>query len=191
MEHDYTKYRTAWRRLWAGLVDGLLFVPIGLADEAIWRSIASPLLLVPWFVLHSFSVVAYSIVLHWVWGQTLGKRITGVRVLNVGGGRLSLRQALLRDILPVSLTVVGVALDLPAVSRGENPYANANQAVGLSGLSVFQLFVLWASLGWFVVEVLTMLSNRKRRALHDFIAGTVVVRTTMGREERPWSFDGA
>lgn len=30
---------------------------------------------------------------------------------------------------------------------------------------------------WFVAEVLTMLTNEKRRALHDFIAGTVVVRT--------------
>jgi hypothetical protein len=30
---------------------------------------------------------------------------------------------------------------------------------------------------WFVAEVLTMLTNDKRRALHDFVAGTVVVRT--------------
>jgi uncharacterized RDD family membrane protein YckC len=30
---------------------------------------------------------------------------------------------------------------------------------------------------WFLAEVLTMLTNDKRRALHDFIAGTVVVRT--------------
>ena len=30
---------------------------------------------------------------------------------------------------------------------------------------------------WFLAEVLTMLTNEKRRALHDFIAGTVVVRT--------------
>jgi hypothetical protein len=30
---------------------------------------------------------------------------------------------------------------------------------------------------WFFAEVLTMLTNEKRRALHDFIAGTVVIRT--------------
>jgi uncharacterized RDD family membrane protein YckC len=29
---------------------------------------------------------------------------------------------------------------------------------------------------WFVLELLTMLTNNKRRALHDFIAGSVVVR---------------
>ena len=30
---------------------------------------------------------------------------------------------------------------------------------------------------WFMLEIITMLLNEKRRALHDLIAGTVVVRT--------------
>ncbi|MFL6232502.1 MAG: hypothetical protein ACJ76N_05155 [Thermoanaerobaculia bacterium] len=33
-----------------------------------------------------------------------------------------------------------------------------------------------AGLAWFLLEVTTALTNRKRRALHDLIAGTVVVR---------------
>ena len=32
---------------------------------------------------------------------------------------------------------------------------------------------------WFVLEIITMLLNKKRRALHDLIAGTVVVRTSI------------
>ena len=35
---------------------------------------------------------------------------------------------------------------------------------------------------WFVAEVLTMLTNEKRRALHDFIAKTVVIRTNTQEE---------
>ncbi|MFL6264288.1 MAG: hypothetical protein ACJ76Y_31765 [Thermoanaerobaculia bacterium] len=31
-------------------------------------------------------------------------------------------------------------------------------------------------LAWFLLEVTTALTNQKRRALHDLIAGTVVVR---------------
>jgi len=38
---------------------------------------------------------------------------------------------------------------------------------------------------WFFAEVLTMLTNPKRRALHDFIAGTVVVRTNIQEESAP------
>jgi uncharacterized RDD family membrane protein YckC len=34
----------------------------------------------------------------------------------------------------------------------------------------------WAGCAWYLLEVITMLTNDKRRAVHDFIAGTVVVR---------------
>ena len=35
---------------------------------------------------------------------------------------------------------------------------------------------------WFVLEIITMLLNKKRRALHDLIAGTVVVRTSIAED---------
>jgi hypothetical protein len=48
-------------------------------------------------------------------------------------------------------------------------------------LGVTQPFNLFLELPgwWFVAEVITMLTNEKRRALHDFIAGTIVVRTNL------------
>ena len=33
----------------------------------------------------------------------------------------------------------------------------------------------WLSYAWMLSEVVTMLFNEKKRAIHDFIAGTVVV----------------
>jgi uncharacterized RDD family membrane protein YckC len=36
------------------------------------------------------------------------------------------------------------------------------------------------ALAWFTLEIVTMLSNRKRRAVHDFIAGSVVMRVDRG-----------
>ncbi|MCA9786465.1 MAG: hypothetical protein KC488_07925, partial [Candidatus Cloacimonetes bacterium] len=42
----------------------------------------------------------------------------------------------------------------------------------LDGLMVF----LSLSMIWWILEILTMFSNPKRRALHDYIAGTVVIR---------------
>ena len=38
------------------------------------------------------------------------------------------------------------------------------------------LILAYASLGWFLLEVVTMLTNSKRRAIHDLIAKTVVLR---------------
>jgi uncharacterized RDD family membrane protein YckC len=40
-------------------------------------------------------------------------------------------------------------------------------------------FVPLIILCWFLAEVITMLTNEKRRALHDFLAGTVVIRTNL------------
>ena len=33
-------------------------------------------------------------------------------------------------------------------------------------------------MGWFLLEIVTMTFNSKRRALHDFIAGSVVVKAS-------------
>lgn len=48
----------------------------------------------------------------------------------------------------------------------------------LAASTAFWLLAL-IPLVWFVAEVLTMLTNERRRALHDFIAGTVVIRTNV------------
>ncbi len=48
------------------------------------------------------------------------------------------------------------------------------------------IFSIWAEMwttiivfGWWIAEIITMLTNEKRRAIHDYIAGTVVVRTNI------------
>src|SRR4029453_3677146 len=80
------RYRTAWRRFWGGLIDGFIFQPVVWFNDWIWGSFHPPLLLVPWFVFFSTFFLAYSVLLHWRWGQTLGKRVTGVRVHSLSGG---------------------------------------------------------------------------------------------------------
>jgi uncharacterized RDD family membrane protein YckC len=170
------RYGTAWPRFWAGLIDGAVFQPLIWLDGWIWSAFHTPLLLVPWFVSYSMSFVAYSVLLHWRWGQTLGKRVTGVRVHSLSGGPLSLRQAAMRDIVPLIITIVGVLVNLPDVAHGKSPYPDTT--AGFAGLGTFDRLMLWSMWAWWILEVVTMLFNSKRRALHDFIAGTVVTRVT-------------
>jgi len=140
-----------------------------LVDKAIWDNVTAVAVLVPWVVLFSVSFTAYSIVLHGMYGQTLGKRIVGVKVLDVSETRLSMRQAVLRDCVPLLLTLVGLVTDLPVVAGGGNPYDKAH-------LEAADLVLVFGVNIWFALELVTMLSNDKRRAVHDFIAGSVVVR---------------
>ena len=106
-----------------------------------------------------------------MWGQTLGKRAVGVIVRDVTERPLSIRQAVLRDAVPIALSTLQFWDDLPDLLRGRDPLLPGGEihavAFGLLG---------WVSVLWFAAEVVTMLTNRKRRAVHDFIAGSVVLR---------------
>jgi uncharacterized RDD family membrane protein YckC len=44
-------------------------------------------------------------------------------------------------------------------------------------LNNYDNFTLIVALVWILLELITMLANKKRRAIHDFIAGSVVIRT--------------
>jgi hypothetical protein len=76
----------------------------------------------------------------------------------------------LRDIIPLVLILVSLPVELSRVLSGANPTLAEYTDPGL-------WWQLWVPLGWFFAEVVTMVTNAKRRALHDFIAGSVVIRT--------------
>jgi len=167
-------YRTFWRRLGAGIIDGLVFMPIMWIDSWLWSSVSSPVLLVPWFLVSSLSFIMYSILLHGFFGQTLGKRFTGVKVLDLSGSKLTMRQAFMRDCVYLVFLAYGMLIDLPSVASGVNPYNP--ETFRFSDLGIAHFLSMYASVIWFALELISMLSNPRRRALHDFIAGSVVVR---------------
>lgn len=113
--------------------------------------------------------LVYSIWMHGRFGQTLGKMACKVVVLDVSERPLTMKQAVLRDILSVVLLPVCLLLEIPRILHGVDIYS-------VEQTSVADSVVHYAWQGWFWIEVVTMLTNKKRRALHDFIAGSVVVR---------------
>jgi hypothetical protein len=65
----------------------------------------------------------------------------------------------------------------PPLESGKSVQSTIFEAYTSSGS--FVVTTSWIWLAWLVLELLTMLTNPQRRALHDFIAGTVVVRTNV------------
>jgi uncharacterized RDD family membrane protein YckC len=178
------KYRTFWPRFWAGFVDGLVFLPVTAVNLVAFRDGVPVWLRVVWYLASSFAFIAYVVWMHGRYGQTLGKMATHVRVLDVSESKLSGRQAFMREIVPIVLTAIVVVHDLPSVLSGADP---SHPSMPLSDpravpmpvprFPIFYWIAFAASFGWFAAELLTMLTNDKRRAVHDFIASSVVVRS--------------
>jgi uncharacterized RDD family membrane protein YckC len=60
----------------------------------------------------------YTVLFHWLWGQTMGKMVVGARVVAVGGGPLSLERAFGRAVAwLVSALPFGAGFVVAAVRR--------------------------------------------------------------------------
>ena len=163
------KYSTFWPRLGAGFVDGLIFAPINALQFFVFAHSTSVTLRVLVFTLNSLSRTFYTVFMHGKFGQTLGKMALKVIVLDVSERPLSMWQAVLRDILNVVLMPVIVAINIPRIIQGVDIYRQHSA-------TTIEVILGFASLAWVLLEFVTMLTNNKRRALHDFIAGSVVIR---------------
>lgn len=108
----------------------------------------------------------YCVFMHGRYGQTVGKMVTGVKLFALNEKPLGYKRALLREVVPVLIVILIVLYDAPKILLGVNPYDIQAE---------FNILFV-ANITWFVAELITMLTNSRRRALHDFIAGSVVVR---------------
>lgn len=163
------KYRTFWPRFWAGLIDGLVLMPFGWVDKLLWKSQAMVGVYTIWALFYVCSGVAYSIYLHSRYGQTIGKYFCKVMVIDSSEiSSISFKQAVLRDIFPVLVLPVSFYNLVSAYSDWVS--TGAWEFTGLS------IFLMSSAILWGIAELLTMLTNEKRRAVHDLIAGTVVIK---------------
>lgn len=149
-----------WRRCSAYIADSILlgFVGVGIA-EALSRQLSQ---LSPWGVFVGFFVSALYFALFDSRignGQTLGKRLFKVRVLDVHGKLISFGKALARSMI-FAIPIVGNELRLPAA---RTPWA----------VSAF-IFVVVLWVGGSTIYLITV-ERLNRQGLHDLAIGSYVV----------------
>lgn len=172
------RYSTFGARLGAGIIDGLVFLPLFFVSMLIESPDDGVALFLIWSAITYSSYWLYSVLLHARYGQTLGKRFMGIKVLDTSESRIpTLKQALLRDSGYILLNTATLAYLVVLVLHGDYTEAALRQSTPARIMD-------WIGFGWFLTEVVTMLTNDKRRALHDFIARTVVVHATPGEVAR-------
>ncbi|MCE2438963.1 MAG: RDD family protein [Candidatus Latescibacteria bacterium] len=181
LEH---RYKTFWARLWASWTDGLVLMPVALlfwylllSKTSLWET-ARWLAVIVLIMHHAYSWF-FSIFMHGRWGQTVGKMVTRVKVVDATTEEpITYKKAFLRDAVPILLVFPLHAHSLYQLITGAE-YQGFQPNFGLSaqaGGTTWTGFIVWI---WWFAEIVSMLTNEKRRAIHDFIAGTVVVRTNI------------
>lgn len=177
---DTVRYGTFWRRAAALLIDHFVFLPLGVAYDCALRTPPASTALAP--VLAAGILLAwyaYRIVMHARYGQTLGKMATGVVVLDISESRrINTRQAFVRDSVPFVIQALILLDQLPRISNGTSDLFHVTApSVDAPNLAVDAMLV------WVLLNVVTLLINSRRRAIHDLMAGSVVIKEEGKRNE--------
>jgi uncharacterized RDD family membrane protein YckC len=166
------KYRTSWRRIGAYCIDALIFRPLGIFEELIIVNIISPLLVSLWLIFRTWIFLAYSITMMGTRGQTVGKIVCKVKVLDAStDAPISFRQALLRDSVE---TFSNFILMLYLLKNPDTYLDFVAGRIPVSSLPVSFLMFSLCWIAWIFIDLAVILTSKRRRAIHDLIAGTVV-----------------
>lgn len=173
-------YAGFWPRFAALLLDLLVMSPLFILVW--WGQQHFRLFDVYYFIPGTFFSLWYGVYLVRCYGGTPGKRLMKLRVVKVDGESVTYREALLR-YLPEWVMGIGISLAgiVAVLSLTDTQYFAATTFIERSQVVVGALPswngpVTIALDVWVWGEFLVMLTNKKRRAIHDFIAGTVVVK---------------
>jgi uncharacterized RDD family membrane protein YckC len=171
------KYATFGQRFLASLIDFLLLLPLGFFFtwlESMGKATAS-LAVIPSQVVFP----AYCIWLHARNGRTLGKEAQSIRVVRKTGGRIGWREAWLRSSVDVAISIAGAVSIFYAIAMLPAELSEkTGQELSIAIVEQIPGWTRWLTLAatvWYWSELIVMLMNKERRALHDYLAGTVVV----------------
>lgn len=132
-------------------------------NAAFYAAIGIVAAVIPFWVLFNVWLLSWR-------GQTVGKYIVGIRIARSDGGRLGSFRALLRMFL-LNPLLFHPALVIPwTLLVVLSTQQTRNAVVLFTTATVLVLSVLATP-----VALVTVLSDRKRRALHDRIVDTLVV----------------
>lgn len=162
------KYQTLYPRALALILDSVLLLPLGILDE--WMrtlTLRQEILYILLFGINIASIL-YFIIMHGLFGQTVGKMLMKVKVLDISESSLKFRQAVLRD-LPQILFIIGSFIFM-------NPLLLSTGEMTTEALDYFKYPLVILMLLWGFADVIVFFTNDKFRALHDYIAGSVVVK---------------
>jgi uncharacterized RDD family membrane protein YckC len=173
------RYAGFWIRLVSIILDVLILSPIGLLE--VWLIKRDRL-------FYSLACIAYygANVFSFVFlvkrrGGSPGKLLSGLKIVTSDFKSVGWKEAWLREGVGLGISILSTAVYFIAMARlSKNEFLHlgfterGRRIDELGGIAM--MMTAWLFRGWYASELIVLLTNRRRRALHDFIAGTVVIR---------------
>jgi len=153
-------YATRLSRLWGFLIDWSL---IGLAFY-VGFNYEDALIFVP-FVM----VLFYQVFCEFLFGQTLGKKLMGIRVLDIDFKRIHLREALLRNFFHIAFVIAPI-LYMGVLHLIFEKDFSANYS------DTFAFWWIILAILLLIADALVLWQDEQCQSLHDHFAKTVVVK---------------
>jgi uncharacterized RDD family membrane protein YckC len=171
-------YAGFWSRLIALLVDGVVLSPM--LFLVYWMGRQTALLATIAAVMYFIVAIAYRVVFAALYGGTPGKLATGLRITFPDGSRVGWSEAARRSAVDCAfggLSIIGRLPSLMNVSPARYAAMTASARVALQASlnAPWYRWVGYAAGFWVWAELIALLSSAHKRAIHDLIAGTVVV----------------
>lgn len=159
------KYNTFFKRFGAGIIDGMVFVPFSILASDVSNNKA--LFIIVMFLYLLFWLI-YTAGMHARFGQTLGKMATGIKVYNINEeSTITLTAAIARESFWCAAQLIAL-INFIFVTLERN----AGEVI----LEKYNDSAAFITICWILIELITMLTNLKRRSLQDFIANSVVIK---------------
>jgi uncharacterized RDD family membrane protein YckC len=172
-------YAGFWKRFCAGFADTLVLMPLGglfVWLEGFDRTLAI-VIMVPASILFSM----YNVFFNARFGGTLGKLAVGIRITKPDGSRIGWPEAWKRSAVDLAFAGLILVVQVWALAHVDPSLYKSLKWIERTAL-LQEHFPSWYSTVnvlqkiWIWSEMLVLLFNKRKRALHDFIAGTIVIK---------------
>lgn len=171
-------YAGFWPRLFSILLDFLILLPLNfivlllnsLSKDMYFITLVPNILIILW----------YQVYLVKRFGGTPGKLIVGIRILKLNLQPISWKEAILRYSILFVITIYVIIVTISSLTRADTQIYNnlgwlqKQQYLLFLSPILFKIYT-WSSNIWIYSELIVLLTNEKKRAIHDYIAGTVIV----------------
>lgn len=171
-------YAGFWKRFCSGFIDGVILIPFSYL--VVWLQSFNITMAITVAILSLILFPMYDIFFNARFGGTIGKLAVGIRITKPDGLHIGWLEAWKRSFVDLFFTFTLWGIQIWALTQVD-PISYTSLGWTPRTVLLHSYYPMWykslfnLQYIWVWSEVLVLLFNKRKRAIHDFIAGTVVI----------------